>query len=215
MPTVRKLIVILAGLVGLLVLGGSAFALLHRSGEPSATTQLYLVQPSGAPASEEMANDLALLQTSGLARAVAAALPPSLKGTKGSFKGLAVTSNVMAITAKESSRAGAVTLAETAANQFLQARKEELTKATDAQVAGLQQQIDADQVTAQSLYSTIAKASQGERSAVFNQWTADSTTIHDLQNMLAQAEGEPTTETSPQGSYVLEAAALSPSKTKL
>ena len=176
----------------------------------SATTRLYLTEPSAAPASQEMATDVTLLQTPGVATAVAQALPPSLKGTKGSFKGLGVTSNVMTITAKESSPARAKTLADTAAQQFLQARKVELTKATEAQVAGLQQQIQANVAAAQSLYSSIAKAPQSEESALFNEWETDQTTIHNLQNAGLQAQGELTAETSANGSYVLDPATAAP-----
>ena len=144
----RRRMWVMVAIAGL-VLGASLRLALPKT--YSAVTRLYLIEPSGAPASDGMATDVALLQTPGLAKRVAAALPASLKGTKGSFKGLGVTSNVMTITAKESSPAGALTLADTAAAQFLQARKVELTNATDAQVDGLQQQIDADVAAARSL----------------------------------------------------------------
>ena len=73
----------------------------------------------------------------------------------------ALSAQTAAVTAAQNSLAQSdPNLAKAAAQQFLQARKVELTKATEAAVAGLQQQIDADVAAAQNLYSSIAKAPQ-------------------------------------------------------
>ena len=202
---------VLIAIAGVLI-GSSLHLALPRT--VSAVTRVVLVEPNTAPASDEMANDVTLLETPGVAKAVIATLPPSLKGTSGSYRGLALSSNILAITAKESSAAAAVTLDNVVANVFLAARAQTSTAATNAVVAGLQLQIQAAQTQIAALTSQIAKipSTSDQYGPLESELSTDKTNVSNLQGQLEQANGNLKAEIT--GSYVLDRATPGVSKTK-
>jgi capsular polysaccharide biosynthesis protein len=127
---------------------------------------------------------------------------------------LATTSNILAITAKASSPQGAVTLGNTVAKAFLAARNTQLTEATSAIVAGLQQEITTDQTDIASVKAQIANLphSSTELAPLLSRQSSDDTTFATLTNELGQAQGYLASEIK--GSSAMDPAALSPSKTK-
>jgi capsular polysaccharide biosynthesis protein len=200
---------VLLAIVGLL-LGASLRLVLPKT--YSAVTQLYLFEPATAPASEEMANDLDLLQTPGVAKTVLANLPAGLEGTKESYRGLALTNNVLAITSKASSPAAAVALGNTVASVFLAARQAALQQSTNAQIAGIEQQIKFVGADLASVEAQILKATQKQLGPLISQENTDHSTIGTLKSEQGQAYRDQTNAIK--GSRVFNSATASKSKTK-
>ena len=144
-----------------LMLGLAYHVVVPRSYSASAT--VYLAHAPGTDDAVEMANDLALLQTTSVAqRAIDSLGETKLSPTTflGKQPGIAVSDNVMAITVAGPTKAEAVRRANATATAFLAFRSAQEDRQTGATIKALNQQIAALNQQVKQLSTEIAAIGQ-------------------------------------------------------
>lgn len=211
----RKLWLSLAA-VGL-VLGLAYHAVVPRSF--SATTTLYLAHSPGTDDGVDMANDLALLQTSPVAERAASLLgDPNLTASEllGKEPGTAVSDNILTIEVSGPSKAEAVRRANAVAEAYLGFRKQRSEGQFDATASALRSQINELQKQVNSLstrISNLGTSAQGAAAAsLVGEQSADTGEIANLQQTLQQDQIGVLTQAT--GSRILTPGTLVPASTK-
>jgi capsular polysaccharide biosynthesis protein len=182
-----------AAFAGLII--GAAFHLVVPA-KYAATTTLYMVEPSGGDPTQEMANDLSLLQTPSVAESAAAALhlnvnPAAFLTT---YQGTVVSNVILSIKLSAASQAKAVEYDNAVANAFLALRSRELALQTKLVVDGLQSQVnsinsDVESLTGQINSLSAGKAGQTSASEIaqlVNQRSGDASQISQLDSQEQQ-----------------------------
>jgi capsular polysaccharide biosynthesis protein len=211
----RRLWLTLAA-VGFLA-GLSFHAVVPRS--YSATTTLYLAHPPGTDNTIDMANDIALLQTSAVAqRAITALGEPSLtpRALLGKQPATPESANVLTLEVSGKSQSEATRRANALAKAFLgfrgdrsQQQDQAANKALNNQINALQQQIH--QIS--SKISSLGPSAQGDEiTTLVGEQSTDTNQVAALEQTIQQNQTANITVTS--GSRVLTPGTLVPASTK-
>jgi capsular polysaccharide biosynthesis protein len=189
----RRKFLIGAALAGLII--GAAFHLVVPA-KYAATTTLYMVEPSGGDPTQEITNDLSLLQTPSVAQKAAAALHlkvnPAVFLT--TYQGTVVSDVILTIKLSAASQAKAVAYDNAVASAFLALRSQELALQTNLVVAGLQSEVNSFNNDVKSLTEEINSLSAGkagtasasEIAQLVNQRSGDASQISQLESQEQQ-----------------------------
>jgi capsular polysaccharide biosynthesis protein len=200
-----------AALAGIVI--GAAFHLVVPA-KYAATTNLYMVEPSGQNPTQAIADDVSLLQTRSVAAKAAESLHLNVNPSAflATYQGTAVSGVIISIKLGAATPAEAVAYDNAVANAFLAIRSQELTTQTALVVDGLQSQAnsfnkDIEDLTAEINSLSASKAgsqSANQIASLVNQRTGDASQISQLQS---QEQQDVLAERSvADGSQVLDAA---------
>jgi capsular polysaccharide biosynthesis protein len=207
----RRKIWIGAALAGFVI--GAAFHLAVPA-KYAATTNLYMVEPSGGDPTQAIANDVSLLQTRSVAQKAASTLHLNVNPAVflGTYQGTAVSDVIISVKLSAATPAEAVAYDNAVANAFLAVRSDELGLQTKLIVDGMQSQVNSFNTDIQNLTTEINSQSTtkaGSQSAsqiaqLVNQRTGYASQISQLQS---QEQSDILAEKAvADGSLVLDAA---------
>ncbi len=183
---------VLTALLGLVIGAG-----LHAVIPPqySATTKLYLAEPSGVDPNQAMTNDASLLTTEAVAKKAMQLLHQSgdVASFASSYRGVPLSESILSITSSGASIGAAERRVDAIAQAFLELRAAEFSTQTDIASNGIRSEIKRLQSDIGSLTTQISATPSGGSTAasmvtdLVNQRSGDESQVVQLESQLQQA----------------------------